>query len=227
MHARLLQSCLFETLLTVPTRLRYPWDPPGKNTEMGCHALLQGIFPTQGSNLHNCCTKPHTQNVPILKFLIILSLNLTNEGFWNNIYQLTLPPCLNRTNYQVQPPYPRPRNCCCPLASTGPKHWFREGWSWAHKHQIAGWSAKWLGLHSPCKYSCAQRSTLNSKFLKSTKTKNAKERGNLFSCCLKRCPHFYIVPDPTNDVASSVYYTYSSSYHSHAHTQSTSWPNFI
>ena len=26
-------------------------DSPGKNTEVGCHALLQGIFPTQGSNL--------------------------------------------------------------------------------------------------------------------------------------------------------------------------------
>ena len=25
-------------------------DFPGKNTGMGCHALLQGIFPTQGSN---------------------------------------------------------------------------------------------------------------------------------------------------------------------------------
>ena len=31
-----------------------PWDSPGKNTEVGCHALLQGIFPTQGSNL---CTE--------------------------------------------------------------------------------------------------------------------------------------------------------------------------
>ena len=29
----------------------YPWDFPGKNTEVGCHFLLQGIFPTQGSNL--------------------------------------------------------------------------------------------------------------------------------------------------------------------------------
>ena len=26
------------------------WDSPGKNTGVGCHALLQGIFPTQGSN---------------------------------------------------------------------------------------------------------------------------------------------------------------------------------
>ena len=26
-------------------------DSPGKNTGIGCHALLQGIFPTQGSSL--------------------------------------------------------------------------------------------------------------------------------------------------------------------------------
>ena len=25
-------------------------DSPGKNPGVGCHALLQGIFPTQGSN---------------------------------------------------------------------------------------------------------------------------------------------------------------------------------
>ena len=29
-----------------------PWDSLGKNTGVGCHALLQGIFWTQGSNLH-------------------------------------------------------------------------------------------------------------------------------------------------------------------------------
>ena len=27
-----------------------PWDSPGKNTGVGCQALLQGIFPAQGSN---------------------------------------------------------------------------------------------------------------------------------------------------------------------------------
>ena len=32
--------------------LLYPWDSPSKNTKMGCHTLLQGIFPTQGLNLH-------------------------------------------------------------------------------------------------------------------------------------------------------------------------------
>ena len=34
-----------------PTRLLCPWDSPGKKTGAGSHALLQGIFPTQGSNL--------------------------------------------------------------------------------------------------------------------------------------------------------------------------------
>ena len=29
-----------------------PWDFPGKNNAVGCHFLLQGIFQTQGSNLH-------------------------------------------------------------------------------------------------------------------------------------------------------------------------------
>ena len=28
-----------------------PWNSLGKNTGVGCHSLLQGIFPTQGSNL--------------------------------------------------------------------------------------------------------------------------------------------------------------------------------
>ena len=27
-----------------------PWDFPGKNTGVGCYALLRGIFPTQGPN---------------------------------------------------------------------------------------------------------------------------------------------------------------------------------
>ena len=35
-----------------PIRLLCPWNFPGKNTGVDCHALLQGIFPTQGSNSH-------------------------------------------------------------------------------------------------------------------------------------------------------------------------------
>ena len=38
-----------------PTRLLRPWNSPGKDTGVGFHALLQGIFPTQGSNLGLLC----------------------------------------------------------------------------------------------------------------------------------------------------------------------------
>ena len=33
-----------------PTRLLCPWNSPGKNTGMSSLSLIQGIFPTQGSN---------------------------------------------------------------------------------------------------------------------------------------------------------------------------------
>ena len=36
---------------TQPTRLLCPWDFLAKNTGVGCHFLLQGVFPIHGSNL--------------------------------------------------------------------------------------------------------------------------------------------------------------------------------
>ena len=46
----------FETRGLQPARLLCPWDSPGKDTGVGCSALLQEIFPTQGSNpgLQHC-----------------------------------------------------------------------------------------------------------------------------------------------------------------------------
>ena len=40
---------LFVTPWTVAYQALGPWDFPGKNTGVGCHFLLQRIFPTQGS----------------------------------------------------------------------------------------------------------------------------------------------------------------------------------
>ena len=46
-----LLSCvqLFATPWTVAHQAS-PWDSPSKNPGVGCHFLLQGIFPTQGLN---------------------------------------------------------------------------------------------------------------------------------------------------------------------------------
>ena len=49
-HAKSLQSCL---TLYEPMTVAHqaPWNSPGKNTGVGCHSPLLGIFPTQGSDL--------------------------------------------------------------------------------------------------------------------------------------------------------------------------------
>ena len=52
--AKSLQSCLILYKLQ-PARLIWPWNYPGKNVRVGCCALLQGIFPTQGLNPHLLC----------------------------------------------------------------------------------------------------------------------------------------------------------------------------
>ena len=38
-----------------PARLLCPWDSPGKNTRVGCHALLQGNYLALGLNLCLLC----------------------------------------------------------------------------------------------------------------------------------------------------------------------------
>ena len=46
------------------TRLLCSWDSPGKNIEAGCHALLQGIFLTQGWNL--CLLHQQAGSLPLV-----------------------------------------------------------------------------------------------------------------------------------------------------------------
>ena len=66
MHAKSLQSCL-----TLSDTMDYGLpgssvhgDSPSKSTGVGCHALLQGIFPTQGLNPWLLCN-PHWEVGPL------------------------------------------------------------------------------------------------------------------------------------------------------------------
>ena len=48
-------------------------DSPGKNTGVACHALLQGIFPTQGSN----------SGISHYKWLLYHLSHLSGGHFWD------------------------------------------------------------------------------------------------------------------------------------------------
>ena len=59
-----------------PSRLFCPWNFPSKNSGVGCHFLLQGIFPTQELNPHLLC---------FLHWLVD-SFPLSHLGSPSNIY---------------------------------------------------------------------------------------------------------------------------------------------
>ena len=65
-----------------PTRLLCPWDFPGKNTGVGCHFLLQGIFPTQG--LNPCLLHWQVSSLPLSHqgspFTLIRMTKIQNPG---------------------------------------------------------------------------------------------------------------------------------------------------
>ena len=67
---KIVLSCvqLFRFHKLQPTRLLCPWDSPGKNTGLGCHFLLQGIFPAQELNTGlPQCRKPSKCKSPLIK----------------------------------------------------------------------------------------------------------------------------------------------------------------
>ena len=67
-----------------PTRLLCPWNSPGKNTRVGCHFLLQGIFLTQGSNrglLHCTWILYHLshQGSPTVCYLLTITISFPSQ----------------------------------------------------------------------------------------------------------------------------------------------------
>ena len=65
------------------------WSSPGKNTRVGYHFLLQGIFPTQRSNLHLLhwqaaslsLNHPESLSAPkkLIKYSTLLNVSATNQ----------------------------------------------------------------------------------------------------------------------------------------------------
>ena len=61
-------------------------DSPGKNTGVGCHALLQGIFLTQGLNPHLLCLL-HWQvgSLPLVPPGKPLSMGFSRQEYWSGL----------------------------------------------------------------------------------------------------------------------------------------------
>ena len=101
---------------TVVCRLLCSWDFPAKNTGVGCHFLLQGIFLTQGSNPHLLLWQAD-------------SLLLNDQGSWQCL--LTPPYNPEWVVPATHGSYPLRQ----PLTSMGfqvPAIWLHQGvWAWA------------------------------------------------------------------------------------------------
>ena len=66
---------LFAMPRTVVAKL-CPWDSLGKNTGFGSHFLLQGMFPTQGSNLcHLGLLHWHAGSLPLAPRVVLFQKN--------------------------------------------------------------------------------------------------------------------------------------------------------
>ena len=72
-----------------PTRLFRPCDFPGKSTGVGCHFLLQEIFPTQGLNPGLL----HCRQMLSVQF----SRSVVSNSLWSHELQHTRPPCPSQT----------------------------------------------------------------------------------------------------------------------------------
>ena len=90
------------------TRFLCPWDSSGKNTGMGCHALLQGIFPTQRLNpgvLNSRQTLYHL-NHPMGMHSDQISCSVVSDSLRPHESQHSRPPCPS--------PTPRVHSNSCP-----------------------------------------------------------------------------------------------------------------
>ena len=83
-----------------PTRLLHPLDFPGKNTGMGCHFLLQEIFPTQGLKLglpHYGQTLYHLSHQGNPKIIFHLTLILKPDTIKHIWYDFINAECPEKT----------------------------------------------------------------------------------------------------------------------------------
>ena len=66
-----------------PTRLPHPWDSPGKNTDMGCHFLLQSMKVKSESEVAQLCptfTTPWTA-----AYQAAQTMGFSRQEYWSGV----------------------------------------------------------------------------------------------------------------------------------------------
>ena len=123
-------------------------DSPGKNTEVGCHALLQGIFPTRGLNSCLLCllnwealSLTNSEEINRRKFSSDQSLSRVwlFATLWTIAHQATLSMGFSRQGYW--------RRLLCPShrGSSRPRDWTHISCiSWRILYHCTTWEAPTL-----------------------------------------------------------------------------------
>ena len=105
MHAWSVVSDSFRPRGMQPTRFLCPWNFPGKNNEVSCHFLLQGIFRIQGLNL--CLLHllhwRHLESCTLSMFISVL-----HNTFHSGYRLLSVPPAQGLTLIDPSLPIQRP-----------------------------------------------------------------------------------------------------------------------
>ena len=82
---------LFVTPWTVALQVPLSMGFPSKNTGMGCHFLLQGIFPTRGPNLGLLCLQRSQAHSCSRSSVLILEAVIKPPGKLHNLVYFSLP----------------------------------------------------------------------------------------------------------------------------------------
>jgi len=88
-HVRLMQTHRWELQLT---RLRHPWDSPGKNTGVGCHFLLQCMkLKSESEVAQSCPTLPDPVDCSLpgsaVHWIFQIRVLESNKEIYNTIYK--------------------------------------------------------------------------------------------------------------------------------------------